>query len=72
MIAKTEMAKLSDKTSDTAKANNDLVELIEKRDGYTEQRLTLNEDYSYNNVMNEMLRDTGIKTKVIKEYLAYY
>jgi len=64
-----EMAKLSDKTSDTAKANNELVELIEKRDAYTEERLTHNEDYSYNNVMSEMLRDTGIKTKVIKEYL---
>jgi len=64
-----EMTKLSGKTSDTAKANNDLVELIETRDAYTEQRLVLNEDYSYNNVMNEMLRDTGIKTKVIKEYL---
>jgi hypothetical protein len=64
-----EMSKLSGKTSDTAKANNELVELIEKRDTYTEQRLTYNEDYSYNNVMNEMLRDTGIKTKVIKEYL---
>ena len=64
-----EMSKLSGKTSDTAKANNELSELIEKRDTYTEQRLTYNEDYSYNNVMNEMLRDTGIKTKVIKEYL---
>jgi DNA repair exonuclease SbcCD ATPase subunit len=64
-----EMSKLSGKTSDTAKANNELVELIEKRDTYTEQRLTYNEDYSYNTVMNEMLRDTGIKTKVIKEYL---
>ena len=64
-----EMVKLSDKTSDTAKANNDLVELIETRDAYTEERLKHNEDYSYNNVMSEMLRDTGIKTKVIKEYL---
>ena len=64
-----EMVKLSDKTSDTAKANNELVELIEKRDAYTEERLKHNEDYSYNNVMSEMLRDTGIKTKVIKEYL---
>jgi len=64
-----EMVKLSDKTSDTAKANNELVELIETRDNYTEERLIHNENYSYNNVMSEMLRDTGIKTKVIKEYL---
>ena len=67
-----EMVKLSDKTSDTAKANNELVELIETRDNYTEERLIHNEDYSYNNVMSEMLRDTGIKTKVIKEYSTYY
>jgi DNA repair exonuclease SbcCD ATPase subunit len=34
-----------------------------------EHKLTLNEEYSYNTVMAEMLKDTGIKTKVIKQYI---
>ena len=32
-------------------------------------KFVLNEDYSYNNVMSEMLKDTGIKTKIIKQYI---
>jgi ABC-type dipeptide/oligopeptide/nickel transport system ATPase subunit len=36
---------------------------------YMESRLELNEEYSYNSVMSEMLKDTGIKTKVIKQYI---
>ena len=64
-----DMAKLSGKESDQVKANSDLTTLLDDRESYVEEKLTLNETYSYNNVMYEMLRDTGIKTKVIKEYL---
>ena len=32
-------------------------------------KLSLNESVSYNNVMGELLKDTGIKTKVIKQYI---
>ena len=34
-----------------------------------EEKLKVNEQHSYNNVIAEMLRDTGIKTKIIKQYL---
>ena len=34
-----------------------------------EEKLKLNEQFGYNNVIAEMLRDTGIKTKIIKQYL---
>ena len=34
-----------------------------------EHRLTLSEQSSYNLVIHEMLKDTGIKTKIIKQYL---
>ena len=63
------MAKLSGKESDQAQANGDLTTLLDSKEAYVEEKLTLNETYAYNNVMYEMLRDTGIKTKVIKEYL---
>jgi len=64
-----DMAKLSGKESDQAQANGDLTALLENKESYVEEKLVLNETYAYNNVMYEMLRDTGIKTKVIKEYL---
>jgi DNA repair exonuclease SbcCD ATPase subunit len=64
-----DMAKLSGKESDQAQANGDLTTLLNNKEAYVEEKLTLNETYAYNNVMYEMLRDTGIKTKVIKEYL---
>jgi len=64
-----DMAKLNGKESDQVKANGDLATLLENKESYVEEKLVLNETYAYNNVMYEMLRDTGIKTKVIKEYL---
>ena len=64
-----DMAKLNGKESDQVKANGDLTILLENKESYVEEKLVLNETYAYNNVMYEMLRDTGIKTKVIKEYL---
>ena len=34
-----------------------------------EEKLKLNEQFGYNGIIAEMLRDTGIKTKIIKQYL---
>ena len=34
-----------------------------------ENKLKVNEQFGYNNVIAEMLKDTGIKTKIIKQYL---
>lgn len=50
-------------------ANTDLDELVATGDDLVEQRLTLNEQYNYNLVMSQMLKDTGIKTKIVKQYL---
>ena len=50
-------------------ANEDLNQLTESGDKLVEQRLTLNEQYNYNLVMSQMLKDTGIKTKIVKQYL---
>lgn len=57
------------KSADVNQANSDLNLLIESGDELVEQRLLLNEQYNYNQVLAHMLKDTGIKTKIIKQYL---
>jgi len=57
------------KGADIEAANNDLNQLIELGDCLTEERLMLSEQYNYNQVLSHMLKDTGIKTKIIKQYL---
>ena len=59
----------NDVSADLTTAKNQLEEFIlDKSDLYTE-KMEKNEQYSYNNAMTEMLKDTGIKTKIIKQYL---
>ena len=50
-------------------ANNELTTLSDNRDSLGEETLVLNEQSNYNIVIGEMLKDTGIKTKIVKEYL---
>ena len=57
------------KGADINAANTDLNHLMESGDKLVEQRLVLNEQYNYNQVLSHMLKDTGIKTKIIKQYL---
>ena len=59
----------SSENSGLDQAINDLNHLTESGDDLVEQRLTLNEQYNYNLVMSQMLKDTGIKTKIVKQYL---
>ena len=40
-----------------------------RRKTLDDERLSLFEDREYNNVITELLKDTGIKTKIIKQYL---
>jgi DNA repair exonuclease SbcCD ATPase subunit len=61
--------KLSDKHSDLAKANDDYDALMKEYHALMETRNKLNDQHSYNSVISEMLKDTGIKTKIIKQYL---
>ena len=61
--------KLTDKHSDLAKANDDYDALMKEYHGLMETRNKLNDQHSYNAVISEMLKDTGIKTKIIKQYL---
>jgi len=57
------------KDGDTTKSKEDLEKLKVEKDSLLELRLVMNEEYSYNTAIAEMLKDTGIKTKIIKQYL---
>lgn len=63
------ISKICGNDGDVAKSKEDLAELNNKKDNLFEKRLYLNESLSYNGVILEMLKDTGIKTKIIKQYL---
>ena len=59
----------SEVAADLTGARNDLQQMNVDKESLFEEKLKVNEQYSYNNVIAEMLRDTGIKTKIIKQYL---
>ena len=54
---------------DMATEQKALDKLNEEKNAGLEEKLAVNEEYSYNTVISEMLKDTGIKTKIIKQYL---
>lgn len=64
-----DISKLESRTGDLGIANSELDEMKNEENSFMEQRLVYNEEVSYNAVMLEMLKDTGIKTKVIKQYV---
>ena len=67
--AKQEIESLSDSHSDLAQANDDFDTLTSEYYSLNGELSTFREQYSYNSVISEMLKDTGIKTKIIKQYL---
>jgi len=64
-----DITRLTSRTGDLARANQELTNMNSEKDAFMEERMKLNEEFSYNSVMAEMLKDTGIKTKVIKQYI---
>lgn len=63
------ITQLQGNDGDVAVAKEELSKLKEQKDSTFERRLTMNESFNYNQVILEMLKDTGIKTKIIKQYL---
>lgn len=57
----------SDKDLDRAKS--ELEDLRENRENLSNDKSELIEERHYNDVLSELLKDTGIKTKIIKQYL---
>lgn len=64
-----EINKLSGQTGDVKTAKDSLSQLRDNKDDLTEDKLKYTEERTYNEVIGEMLKDTGIKTKVVKQYL---
>ena len=56
-------------SSDLTEARKELDNLSTKKEDLLEEKLKVTEQFNYNGVIAEMLRDTGIKTKIIKQYL---
>ena len=64
-----EINSLQGQTGDVSKAKRELTSLRKNKDKSTELKLGYVEERTYNEIIGEMLKDTGIKTKVIKQYL---
>ena len=60
---------LSNDNGDLEEANKQMAELEKSLCELQDQKYRLHEDYSYQQVSAELLKDTGIKTKIIKQYL---
>jgi DNA repair exonuclease SbcCD ATPase subunit len=65
----TDIVSMSSKGGDLDVAQAELDMMVSDRDGMSERKLKLLEERTYNDAAAEMLKDTGIKTKIVKEYL---
>jgi DNA repair exonuclease SbcCD ATPase subunit len=61
--------KISGNDGDLNKSKEKLDKLNESKTSLFENKLQINQELNYNFIMAEMLKDTGIKTKIIKQYL---
>ena len=59
----------NDVHADLKGANEELLKFLTEQKEIDDSKMKANEQYSYNLAMTEMLKDTGIKTKIIKQYL---
>ena len=60
---------MSDTNEQFAEANTELETLNTELESKQDEKYTLHEQYSYNQVSSELLKDSGIKTKIIKQYI---
>jgi DNA repair exonuclease SbcCD ATPase subunit len=66
---KDELASVTSGAGDLQEAQSQLEAYVEEKNTLTESRLGLSDQRSYNEVIGEMLKDTGIKTKIVKQYI---
>lgn len=64
-----DLAKMTDEVGDMATANKELNDLTIDLHSHEDNKYRINEDMSYQRICGELLRDTGIKTKIIKQYV---
>ena len=65
----TDIDELVNNTGNMGQANDDLEKLNDQKHECQDEKYRLNEQASYNRVASELLKDTGIKTKIIKQYI---
>ena len=63
------ITKLTEQSSDTGEAKGKLKVLEESQDEFQKTKLSKLEEHDYLHAAKQMLLDTGIKTKIIKQYL---
>lgn len=66
---RTDIDNMSNDVGDMGQATTDLESLKEQQATLDDERFKINEELAYNRVAGELLRDTGIKTKIIKQYV---
>ena len=64
-----EISETSASKDNIKQASKDLDEYIDEKDDLITKKLELAEEFDYSNIIADMLKDTGIKTKIIKQYL---
>jgi DNA repair exonuclease SbcCD ATPase subunit len=64
-----ELSQLETGVHSLSEARDTLSSEEDKKSALTDERHDLAEQREYNNVITELLKDTGIKTKIIKQYL---
>ena len=66
---KCELDDMTTNSGDMGEANTDPRELDTAMHDLTDSKFVLNERFAYNRIAGELLRDTGIKTKIIRQYI---
>ena len=56
-------------SADLTEAKKELNTLQDTKNNMIEEKMKVSEEFSYNSAIVEMLKDTGIKTKIIKQYI---
>lgn len=64
-----ELRAVEEETGSIEEATTQLEDYTTKMNALKDERMTLVDDGAYNAVITELLKDTGIKTKIIKQYL---
>lgn len=64
-----EITEIQSGAGDVTKANKELSTLEEDKREALNEKFNLSDQAAYNSVITELLKDTGIKTKIIRQYL---
>ena len=64
-----EITQISGTKTNIVEATNELDSYIDQKDSLITEKMELDQEHDYSKAMMEMLKDTGIKTKIIRQYL---